>query len=200
LIYCLDFVEKRFYIIKAIFTISGGSAIMLRKKCTMLGFVIFTVIVLVLSGCGGGGSGSGGGGSNTGGGVANFDGFLGTWVSQGLTPQVKLIVSTKIGDVQKEEIFGGYFQYFAGSVQCDGLIGTVEIKDNTPYGNHIVANYYKVEGVEGTYLAVSASTDENSINFGGSLTGTDTMVVTFSNVNLDDFSLDEDHSITFKKQ
>ncbi|NLM37315.1 MAG: hypothetical protein GX202_04230 [Firmicutes bacterium] len=34
---------------------------MLRKKHTMLGLIIFTLCIMVLSGCGGGKSGNGGG-------------------------------------------------------------------------------------------------------------------------------------------
>ncbi|HBL37300.1 MAG TPA: hypothetical protein DDZ55_10880 [Firmicutes bacterium] len=174
---------------------------MLRKKYTMLGLVIFAVIILVLSGCGGGGGGSNGGGGG-GGGLTNFDGFLGTWVSQGLTPQVKLIVSTKIGAVQKDEFLGGYYQYFTGSVQCDGLIGTVNITedDSNLFGNYIVANFFSVEGVEGSYLVVSVSTEDKSIDFSGSLTAADTMMVGFSEDNLGDFGLAADDPCTFKKQ
>ena len=91
---------------------------MRRKKHIMLGLAIFTMIILVLSGCDGGGGNGGGGGSddpeiydfN----AASFEGTTWKCVASGDRPEI----TVKILKIIESKTVPGY-ACFTGSVECD---------------------------------------------------------------------------------
>jgi len=167
---------------------------MLRKNRVLFSSLIILVIsTFLLSGCGGSKSGKGGG--VDGGDPSVLHDFIGTWVSEGLNPQVTVTINSMIGDITKDPTFGGYYVFYTGSVQCDELIGTVFLTEanNDICEDYIVGNYATGELGKAIYIRVSA----DSVSLTGNLINSSTMLASDLDKELFNYS---GEYVTFNKQ
>lgn len=175
---------------------------MLRKKNTLLGIVIFSLLILVLSGCGGSKDGNGGGNDDPI--FIDFDAeaFEGTtWRCEeaGDRPKITVYIDEIAGELT------GQYSY-SGSVVCT-TTGTMNItgEENVieTLRKHIWLMGYEIGGNQYiSFLVAGTDDDENYIQIDGYITANDPNTMTVAYLLVDyydemaysDYEYDEEES------